>query len=365
MTEVLERILEPLRVPLGLGDRPAGEIIRFSPEGGSLAGVLRGLQATMRLREELGFLPIARHGSTLSALLQLAQGVAKRNSSDAVVVIDDFGENIDLDAAEHIASTLRLHAAQLWLSSRRGAIGRCFHPEELVRLAIRVDGKRRAFMGKAPLTKAERIASRHLNLQILPAVSSRAVVIVEGPHDRCVLVAAATKLGAEDRIPLPSAQRIAILDAGAADGSGGISAIPRLAKLARTLGFHVTALIDWDSNSTLAVERLSKNLEAADVVLRWPEGHAIERAVLSGLEDGVINDVLRELSNALSVPLGFDPGSVSGAALLDRAIGFLKSSGGLHGAFIDALPEGRTPPLIRKCLEEIQRSGSRTGLVQL
>ena len=365
LVNVLERILEPLRTPLGIDDTPAANVIRFAPEGGSLAGVLRGLRPTMKLRDTLGFLPLTRHGSTLSALLQLSQAIAQENSADAVVVVDDFGENIDVDAARHMAGVLRSRAGQLWLSTRRGPVGQCFRPEEVVRLTTSDEGKRCANIGRVPLTKPERLASRHLHLQILPAVSSRSVLIVEGPHDRAVLSAIDVKLNIEEGIPLLAAQRMALLDAGAAEGSGGIAAIPRLASLARQLGFYVVVLIDWDRDEETSNQRLGQNLENAHTVIRWPKGCAIEKALLSGLDDGVIRSALEDVKEALSVPLGFDPNEFSGDQLVSRSIKFLKSSGGLHVPFVDALPNKCVPPLLRKCAEEIRQALSKPGLIQL
>lgn len=365
LARVLKRVLDPLRIPVGLGDRSANDIVRFTPEGGSLAGVLRALQPALKLRESLGYLPLDRHGSTLSALMQLSQAVAHASSTDAIVVVDDFGENIDVDAAQHLAGILRVQAAQAWLSTRRGVIGRFFRSEELIRLTSSDSGVRRVHTGSAPVTKAERLASRHFHLQILPAISSKSVVIVEGPHDRLVLTVAAIKQSTEDGSFLPAAQRRAILDAGAAEGSGGVAAIPRLAMLARNLGFHVTAIIDWDRGAEEAKQRLRQNLAAAHVVIRWPEGCAVEKALLSDIEDEVIQATLKDLAIALSLSLGFDPDALSGKDLADRAVKFLKSSGGLHAAFLEALPEGCIPPLITKCLNEIRQVSRRTGLVQL
>lgn len=365
LSDALERILDPLRTPLNLGDRPAADVVRFAPEGGSLAGVLRGLQPTVKLRDELGFLPLGRHGSTLTGLLQLSRAIAQAESAGAVVVIDDFGEGIDPDAAQHLAATLRARAAQLWLSSRTGPVGQCFRPRELVRLTVSHEGVRSLHIGQMPKGRSERIAARHLHLQILPAISSRAVVIVEGPHDRAALTAAATKLNLEEGVPLPAARRIGLLDAGAAEGSGGISAVPRLAKLARQLGFHVIALVDWDRDPKAAKERLDRTREAADVVVRWPQGHAIERALVGGLDDNIVRAALRDLSEALSVPLEFDPDAVSADDLVERATKFLKSSGGLQGPFVDALPAKCAPPLLRKCLEEIRGAVTKSGVVQL
>ena len=110
LSDAVERILHPLRTPLNLGNRPAADVVRFAPEGGSLAGILRGLQPNVKLRDDLGFLPLGRHGSTLTGLLQLSRAIGQAEGAGAVVVIDDFGEGIDTDAAQHLAATLRARA---------------------------------------------------------------------------------------------------------------------------------------------------------------------------------------------------------------------------------------------------------------
>jgi energy-coupling factor transporter ATP-binding protein EcfA2 len=362
---VLERILEPLRIPLGLETRTATEVIRFAPEGGSLAGVLRGLQPTVKLREELGHLPLARHGSTLSGLIQGTRALAGPDADGSIILIDDFGEGVDLDGAMHLAATLRRRTGQLWLSTRIGALGQCFRSEEMVRLTVSSDGSRSAHAGQEPMTRSERIAARHLHLQILPAVTSKSIVIVEGPHDRASLTAAALKLHEEEDVPLLSAQRIAVLDAGAADHSGGHTAIPRLAQLARGLGFHVVTVIDWDRESTSAQQCLNEILATSDVVIRWPEGYAIERAIVDELDETVIRAALADVSQALAVSLDFDPSVLAGEDLAKRAAKFLKSSGGLHRSFVEALPRGCCSTLLRRCLEEIRTAAAKSGHVQL
>jgi hypothetical protein len=133
--------------------------------------------------------------------------------------------------------------------------------------------------------------------------------------------------------------------------------------LARNLGFHVTALIDWDQDTKMAEDLLKRNIEASNVVIRWPQGCGIERALLSGLEEDIIRLALKEISDALAVPLGFNPDELSNAALIGRATAFLKSAGGMHTAFLEALPEKCLPPLIRTCLEQIPRIVDQTGVV--
>lgn len=264
-----------------------------------------------------------------------------------------------------MASVLRRDAAQVWLSTRLGSIGQTFRPEEVVRLTVDHQGARQVHRGAMPQSRSERIAARHLHLQLLPAVSSRAVAIVEGPHDRIALSACGTKLNSEDGEPLLAARRIALLDAAAAEGSGGIAAIPRLARLARGLGFFVVAVIDWDRDEEAAQQLLDANLAAADVVIRWPEGYAIERSLLEGLDEEVARAALAEVAVAAGVKPEFDLDAVTEADLVRQGSRFIKSAGGLHGLFVDALPAGTTPPLVRRCLAELRASIGKGGLVQL
>jgi putative ATP-dependent endonuclease of OLD family len=63
VVEGLEAVLAPLRRALALS-APAGDVVRFLPEGGSVSGLLRGLQPVVDLADGAGFLPLRRHGST-------------------------------------------------------------------------------------------------------------------------------------------------------------------------------------------------------------------------------------------------------------------------------------------------------------
>lgn len=361
----LERIIAPLRVTLNLGDRSISDIVRFSPEGGSLAGVLRALAPVVKLADELGFIPVSRHGSTLGGMLELARAVAEAEGGGTVVVVDDYGESVDSLAAQHLASALRQKAAQLWLSTRTGDLGRAFLPQEITRLTVAHDGTRSVHHGPVPTTKAERIAARSLHLQLLPAVSARAVLLVEGPHDRIAMETAASMLNAAGQLPLPAARRIAVVDAAAADSAGGISAVPRLGQLARQLGFFVIALIDWDGKEEEAQQRLVATTATSDVVIRWPQGHAIERALVGDVEEGALRAALADVSAGFSVPLDFVLEYEVGAALRMRAMKFLKKSGGLHGPFLDSLPVAAYPQLMRRALEEVLAAVGKAGLIQL
>jgi hypothetical protein len=72
-----------------------------------------------------------------------------------------------------------------------------------------------------------------------------------------------------------------------------------------------------------------------------------------------------EVGQALAVSPDFDPAALSGAELVRRTAKLLKSSGGLHAPFIEALPKGGSLALLRKCLDEIRAAITKSGHVQL
>jgi hypothetical protein len=366
MEDALEEIFRPLRSPLNLSSVRAADVIRFLPEGGSIAGFMRSLSPALDLGQGVR-LPLTRHGSTLLNQLRIAQALAVAGTG-GILAIDDFGEGLDSVSAHYLAAVLRSSAAQCWLSTRRSHAAEAFQPAELVRLARDGDGARRVFYGRTATTKAERLAARHLNLQLLPAVGSRAVVVMEGPHDCAALRALAAKGYEELNEPLPSAKNVSLIDAGAADASGGSSALARLCQAARQLGLRTVAVLDHDGDDLQAAETLKSTLQAADVVVRLPKGHAIEMALLSGLPEAEIRAALGELNRAFAVPL--PPGFVSlgGPELTEEARRLLKTQGGLHAQFVEALSPGILPAVghavLRTCVESaIDRA--KSGHVQL
>jgi hypothetical protein len=192
VSAALDAVLEPVRRPLGLGTRAASEIVRFLPEGGSLSGILRSLGPSLAFSRSLS-LPAARHGSTVLGLLLAAEALALGGDGSAVAVVDDFGENLDLSTAAHVASTYRSSFRQVWLSTRRGAAAEVFRSDELVRLIRPRNNVSRVHHGETPTSRVERVAARHLAIQLLSAISSRTVAVLEGPHDRAGLSAVAAR----------------------------------------------------------------------------------------------------------------------------------------------------------------------------
>src|SRR5207249_2707322 len=111
------------------------------------------------------------------------------------------------------------------------------------------------------------------------------------------------RLHEEEGVSLPAASRVSLVDAAAADASGGSSAVPRLLTTARDLGFRTVAVIDHDGDDADAQAVLDRNLTCADAVVRLPKGYAIERVLVDGLDDAVIRDALKQLQAAFGLSL--------------------------------------------------------------
>lgn len=339
--EALYATIAILRPYIG-SDAPVEEIVRFLPDEGSLSGLLRALAPALDLGDEAGFLPLARHGSTTHAQVATAEAIATASHDEAVVTVDDFGDSLDTASAERLAALLRRESGQVWLSTRRPETARSFEASELVRLTRAPGGdspRRRVHYGEAPATRAERVAARELHRQILPAMTARGVIVVEGAHDAAAYAAIADRVETDtvDALP-PEAYGVRMID------GGGVTQVPHVAHVCRTLGFRVVALVDYDNDETTAASRLADLQAAADAVVRLPRGTAIEAAVLDGVPDADVVTALSDLNATyhLSLPAGWQ--SFTEGDLRREAIKALKSNNGLHAQFIYALP-GTLPVL--------------------
>jgi len=362
-----DRVLDPVRPLLDAEGKAVQDVLSLSPDGGSAAALLRSLAPRLDLNDGCGPLPLNRHGSTLQTILEVAQAIASVDAGRSVLVIDDFGDGLDARAMQHLASLLQRTMGQVWLTTRWSAAAEVFPPAQFVRLGRDSTGRRCVYVGHAAASKAERLVARHFSLQLLPAATARAVIVVEGPHDRAALTALARRLYEEEGVLLPAARRVSIIDAGAVDNSGGTSEVARLAGAARELGLFAIAIIDGDRQAEAAETALQDCLAAADAVVRLPPGHAIELALLAYLDDAVIRAAVRELEAAFDVHFSSDLETLAGAELRKVVRQRLKKSGGLHAQFIDALEAGQYPPVARGLLETAVAAATshRTGLIQL
>ena len=266
-----------------IGDlRVSAEQVTFQTEDGSVAALLRTLRAAMHL-DTGGMLGLAQHGSTVGAVLSMAEAMLLATMPGAVVLADDFGDQLDAPAAEHLAAILRSRAGQLWLSTRRPEAARAFEPAEVVRL-VRHGGVRSHHQVQKITDRKALTAMRQWHTQLLAALTAPTVAITEGPHDVSVLGMVDRRLP-PTRLPL-SAHGVRLVAAGTGQ-DGGIDQIPRVAGLAKQLGFRVLAVIDRDKDGAQTAGQLAKIQAACDVVVRLPSG-AIEQAMLAGLSPDAV-----------------------------------------------------------------------------
>nr|WP_207949699.1 hypothetical protein [Mycobacterium eburneum] len=335
------------------GTPMTAEAVRFQPEDGSLSALLRTVQPALEL-DDAGLLGLSNHGSTTSAVLAAAEALLLATTTDRAVVLgDDFGDGLDAATSEHLATSLRAAAAQVWLSTRRPEAARAFTPAELVRLA-RLKGARSHHQLPAPIDRKEIAVRRLVHTQLLPALTAPVVAIVEGPHDLTTFTAADRHLGAARSTLAAVGVRLVSADNGSGGGTGQI---PRVADLARALGFRVVALIDRDPDKTSAT--VLADIEAAcDVVVRLPPKTAIEHALQSGV-DAVH---LRAAAGALPAYGIPDPSSGVSDGDLSKAVSPVLHKKGLHEQFLDALVEssGALPPIIEEALATVSRVASAT-----
>ena len=344
IVEGLNRVLGVLREPLGI-EGGAGDVIRFLPDGSTVSGLLRTLTAALDLSEGAGHLPVLRHGSTLVALLSAAEAVWWAGSTDGVVAVDDFGDCLDGPAATRLVSLIKRTVGQAWVSTRRPEVARSFPVEDLVRLTG-AGAARQQFQCDPPIDKIVRGAMRHFQLQLLPAMTARAVIICEGRHDVASIRATADRLESVDGTAPPLAHGIELID------GGGKDQMWKVAALARQLGFRTVSLLDWDRDDAEAATSLAKLEDHSDAVVRLPLGFAIERALLCGLNDVELSETLKTVVGEFMLQRVPPLNGLDRAALEEIALSHvLKSgSGGLHGAFVEAMPTGVVPPLIVRVL---------------
>jgi putative ATP-dependent endonuclease of OLD family len=250
----------------------------FITEDGSTAALLRAVQPAAEL-DLAGPLPLSVHGSTARGILVTAEGAVSARTPASVVAVDDFGDDLDAAAAEYLAAWLRRDAGQVWLSTRRPEAVRAFRPEEVVRLT-RSHGQRRQHRLPPTTDRKQRGVRRQLQLLLLPAMTARTVVLLEGPHDAEGYLAVADRRLRVSGVAPPSAYGMRLV---APPGSeGGKDRLPQLAQLAIDLGFHVRVVVDHDGVGK-DVALLAELQALAEAVIRLPNRSAVERALVAGL----------------------------------------------------------------------------------
>ncbi len=333
---------------------PTAADVRFRPEDGSLSALLRAVQPALDL-DDAGLLTLSNHGSTAATVLAAAEAVLLSASVEGAVVLgDDFGDGLDAATAEHLAAVLRSRADQVWLTTRRPEAARAFAPGELVRLSRGPSGRAHHLVPD-PTDRKEVALRRLLHAQLLPALTASVVAITEGVHDLTSYGAADRHRSATD-LPLSAAGvRLICADNGSGGGTGQI---PRVATLARILGFRVIALVDGDP-AKRSSGVLGEIEAACDAVVRLPDSAAIEVALTAGVNAETLRAAAAVLP-AYGVP---DPTVDKADEDVASAVVRLLHSKGLHEQFLDALVDelGSVPPLLDAALNAAATAAVAAG----
>ncbi|MDQ7909085.1 hypothetical protein RB614_31640 [Phytohabitans sp. ZYX-F-186] len=337
---------------------PADEV-GFAADDGSVSAILRALRPTLAL-DAAGALPLTAHGSTTTGVLTAAEAVVSAAAPGAIVLGDDFGDDLDAASAEYLASRLRRNSGQVWLSTRRPEVVRAFVPEQMIRLT-RSHGGRRAHQLAATTDRKERAARRYLHPLLLPAMTARTVAVLEGPHDLEGYTAVADRRLRSLGIAPPAAYGVRMV--APANGDGGKDELPKLARLAAALGFHVQVVLDNDKpgGDTALIAELTA---LAEHVIQLPERSSVERALVHGVDAARLRTAFERLVTEHELA-GIDVSSIDDADLEKAIKKALKSKGGLHQPFVEALPPGNTPPLAKKVLDTLANPPATTVLVEI
>lgn len=326
VSTVLDEVFATVRGTLEIDVQAAiADIVSFRAEGGSVAGLLRALQPALRLGVSEA-LPLRRHGSTTGAVLAAAEALLLAHRGGALVACDDFGDQLDAGAAEHLARELRNSCDQLWMSTRRPEAARAFRPDEMVRLSHRT-GERRAYQMAEPADKKELSVARQLHLQLLSAMTSRAIVVFEGRHDVAALTAISHR---RTRHAVPAAYGVRFVE------SDGHTEVIKICRLARQLGFRVIAGLDFDAPGRGADTSFAEAQEVADDVVRLPARFAIERAIVHGVPRQNLVDAFTTLDGQWELGLS-DIDQLNDRDLEKRITKALHKTG-LHAQYIHLLP---------------------------
>ncbi|MGC4819079.1 hypothetical protein [Micromonospora sp. DT63] len=337
---------------------PADDI-GFTTDDGSVSAILRAMRPTLTL-DTAGPLPVTAHGSTTTGVLTAAEAVVSAAAPGAIVLGDDFGDDLDVASAEYLASRLCRTSGQVWLSTRRPETVRAFAPEEMIRLT-RSHGERRTHQLAATTDRKERAARRYLHPLLLPAMTARAVGLLEGPHDLEGYTAVADRRLRRSGIAPPAAYGVRMV--APANGDGGKDELPKLARLAAALGFHVRVILDNDKPGGDAA-LIAELTALAEHVIRLPEHCSVEQALVSDVDTIRLRTAFERLVTEHGL-VGINVSSIADDDLEQAIVKALKSKGGLHQPFVEAMPRGKTPPLAKKVLDTLAKPPAATGLIEL
>lgn len=328
----------------------SSDSLSFVSDDGTLATLLRVLQPAATL-DDAGSLPLRSHGTTAQSMLAIAEGIAAATArpGDLVVIADDFGDQLDAPAAEHLAGLLRRASNQLILTTRRPEVVRAFDSESLLRLTRSHGSRSQHQLAKAD--KHDRVNRRLILDQLLAAFTGRTVVLVEGPLDLEGYGTLASRLATAKRSDskkrsLPANGLRLVCPPGA---DGGITRLLGLAKVALQLGFHVKAIVDSDKPGS-SDDSIDELLAVCEQVVVLPTRTAVEAALIRGVPGAKLRESVEILeAGGYMEALPDDLQDDDIASYLIR--GKVLKKQGLHIAWVRALTVA--PPIGAAVIEAI------------
>ena len=346
VTEVLDKVLNAgPKTLFGVDD---ADCIDFVADDGSLAALLRALQPALSLGAA-GSLPIRSQGSTVQSVFSVAEAIAaaREAESGVVVIADDFDDGLDASSSEYMAALLHSTAGQSILTTRRAEVVRAFKSDELIRF-VHTENGRAQYRLSSTTDKASRVTRRLVLDQLLAALSTRTVALVEGPLDAEGYGAVAVRLfkkTGKDKYGL-AANGIRLIAPPGSDG--GVTRLPAMAKVALELGFRVRAIVDNDKpgQEDPAVAELADLCEQLVVL---PTRTAVEAALIRGIPGEKLRKIVVSLAD-LGMPAL--PQEVEDDAIAEHLLSkkILKKHG-LGPAWVEALTT--PPPTARAVIEAL------------
>lgn len=324
------------------------DTVIFTPTELSHSSLLRALEPSFFLGDELGHVPRSRLGTTLTQSLGISEALATTGNVDGILAIDDLGDGLDAATAQHLATAAINRTGQCWITTRFGAIAEAFDPSEVVRLSLRKDGKRKPHQGWTHETKQDRKLVRNWYRVLAPVLSHRAVAVVEGPSDFAALHALGLILGRRSPQSAPASHGLAIVSA-AEQGSGGDKQVLNLAQYAAHMGLNAVAVVDGDKVNSHYSNQTCEDYSIS--IVRLTDNTAIEKAILVGASTAEIVDTIAQICATSDVGNGGIQ-KCDEADVLKLAIRLMKKHN-LHRSAVEALADHADGNLLFRLMQTI------------
>ncbi len=355
--EELQELLKGLRetigrfIPVSLDDPLGFEVTELSSPD-----VERTLTLFLRgARDERRF-PMSRHGSAaisvqLLAVLVMLGRHRRTNGLSFLLGLEEPELHLHPHAQRNLVSAVRSEATQIIVSTHSPSITECFKPDEICVLSTQSGTLTGRYLLSHEVTNEMKnrikrwvFTRRRLFAE---ALMSPAVLLVEGETEADLLPALSTlseEAASLDELGCTLVQ---------CDGAD----LPRfLPMLERFPGVRIV-LVDGDSDGDNYVKQIRALLptQQPHLILRLPEGEAIERSLAHGLEDEQAAKVLEQLKDScIEICVTSPEGNLQADLVRFLVESDLKKNPLLRAALADAFRAAKLfPPIIEAIRSDV------------